>query len=535
MAAKRQGRTGLFGKASRLSRNGQAPNVIAYGWDLTSDALTWAPQAAEALGLEPGDLPRTGEAFTQMIEAGSGPDPRAAPAEGTPWGCYDTRYALRLAPNHVLMVQDTGRWQPDPEGRPAFVRGQVRMETKGGSQAFLPAAVKVRSDLFCRIQSALNDALARSQGCTLIAGAFDGEAVESVAELSRLLRPMMRPADLFATLGPQRFVLFLSSCPWADALSAMTRLAGLLAAHPAQAALRLGAAASPDHTFQAPKLLRSAEKALGLAIERGERAVLYHPAQAVSVPAGKRGSFDWLEALNQRRLVLACQPVVDATSRAPALVQAMAAVPGRDGRVIPLPPVPSSDEEDLTLLADARLLELAADHLARHRDARLLLPMAAKTLLDPEGLPMLAAHLGARPGIAARLIVEIPEATLGLKGRVRGKLNALKALGVGLALSGYGTGHLSPADLDVLPVDMLKIDGVFVAPLKRSTDDRLFLRTLIDRAHHRGIAVVAEWVDDEDTARALSDWGVDYLQGAFFGEPEEAVRPGTLDRILKRA
>jgi EAL domain-containing protein (putative c-di-GMP-specific phosphodiesterase class I) len=180
------------------------------------------------------------------------------------------------------------------------------------------------------------------------------------------------------------------------------------------------------------------------------------------------------------------------------------------------------------------MLELAADHLVGRPGERLLLPVSPATLQDPEWLRMLAAHLGARPGIESRLIVDIHEAALA-EAATRGRLNAMKALGVAVALSGFGNGYASLAHLGTLPIDLLKIDGVFIQTLKRSTDDRLFVRTLIDRAHHFGIAVAAEWVDDEATARLLASWGVDYVEGAPFGEPEPAAQVPTLRQVLKRA
>jgi EAL domain-containing protein (putative c-di-GMP-specific phosphodiesterase class I) len=69
------------------------------------------------------------------------------------------------------------------------------------------------------------------------------------------------------------------------------------------------------------------------------------------------------------------------------------------------------------------------------------------------------------------------------------------------------------------PVDILKIDGAYVQNLARSPEDRFFVRTLLDLAHHLGIATVAEWVEDEDSARLLTQWGVDYLQGNHCGAP----------------
>ena len=53
--------------------------------------------------------------------------------------------------------------------------------------------------------------------------------------------------------------------------------------------------------------------------------------------------------------------------------------------------------------------------------------------------------------------------------------------------------------------------------LTRSDDDRAFVRTLIDLARRLGLETVAEWVQDEEAATILADWGCDYLQGVLVG------------------
>jgi EAL domain-containing protein (putative c-di-GMP-specific phosphodiesterase class I) len=53
--------------------------------------------------------------------------------------------------------------------------------------------------------------------------------------------------------------------------------------------------------------------------------------------------------------------------------------------------------------------------------------------------------------------------------------------------------------------------------MMRSSDDRAFVHTLVDLSHRLGLKTVAEWVQDEQTAKALSEWGCDYLQGALIG------------------
>ena len=56
--------------------------------------------------------------------------------------------------------------------------------------------------------------------------------------------------------------------------------------------------------------------------------------------------------------------------------------------------------------------------------------------------------------------------------------------------------------------------------LRRSTDDRFYVRTLVELASHLGVETVAEWVDDEMQASMLRDWGVTYLQGHLVGRAE---------------
>lgn len=72
-------------------------------------------------------------------------------------------------------------------------------------------------------------------------------------------------------------------------------------------------------------------------------------------------------------------------------------------------------------------------------------------------------------------------------------------------------------NLRKLGVDIVKIDGAFVENMVSSEDDRAFVRTLIDLAKRLRPATVAEWVQDDEAAKLLEEWGCDYLQGALVG------------------
>ena len=73
-----------------------------------------------------------------------------------------------------------------------------------------------------------------------------------------------------------------------------------------------------------------------------------------------------------------------------------------------------------------------------------------------------------------------------------------------------------------LGVDIVKIDGAFVQNIVKSSDDRAFVHTLVDLSRRLGLKTVAEWVQDEEAAQQLADWGCDFLQGALIGLANDA-------------
>lgn len=536
MTRKRQGRAGFF-KGASLTRHTQSLPVadpqaalaalkgIVYEWDAASDALAWGPNACKVLGIPAEALPRTGRALASLVEPGCGlSDRNAAILQGEGGEIYDLRYALRLATDHVVLIQDAGRKDTDGSGLLRAVRGILRVDRAADDT--MPEAIRRRSALLGRLNAGIAEALRFSHSFTVIVGTVDDADAGPIADrLARALRPMMRRRDSLMALAANRFALILASCAAWDAASAMKRLASLAAANGLP--VTLGAAVAPDHVLEAAGLLRLAEQAFDAAAEEPGSAVLHDPRRRPS-PASRGGAdpIEIVHALNERRLTLALEPVVDARTRNAAFALARPFVDIADAASTPLGKVPALKGANLPLLVDGRVLELAADHLARRPEARVSFAIGPATLRDDEWLTMLAAHLGARPGIESRLLIEVPECVLRQPGAARGRLDAMKALGVGIILSGFGSGHASLAHLRHLPIDLLKIDGIFVQILARSIDDRLFVRRLVDIAQHLGIATIADGVDDEASARRLADWGVDYLQGAVPGRSEPLPLPG---------
>ena len=334
--------------------------------------------------------------------------------------------------------------------------------------------------------------------------------------------------------------LALRGCPPDQIQIAIERLSDIVSSRPIETPtgpvtihMAFGAATAPQHATEAAGLLRCAEQALVLAKKGQGPLVLYDPV--VALGERRRAAsppIDVLALLNERRITFACQPVVEAGSRKIAFSEALLRVRGRSGRIANAGDViPAVERLGLIPLLDIRVLELSAAHLAANPLKRLSINMSPMTLESADWLPALSGNLGAYPGIASRLIIELTE-SLAIRDpdTTRRRLDAMKALGVSIAIDDFGAGHTSFKHLRSFPIDLVKIDGAFAQNLARSPDDRFFIRTLVDLAHHIGVPTVAEWVEDEATATMLAGWGVDFLQGDHCGRPEivDDAGPGSL-------
>ena len=287
------------------------------------------------------------------------------------------------------------------------------------------------------------------------------------------------------------------------------------------ASLRIGSIVSPKQGRTHQLLLQRAEEALEAArLPTSLDHVAYSPnlAKVASRQRTRRISDVIVSALNDRRIDIALEPIVSASDRLPVFYEALLRLRLEDGTVSsPAAIIPVAEETGLISLIDHRVLELAVARLSADACLRVSVNMSGATTRDPDWPARIAAVLGSRPGVAERLTIEITEtcAIADLPATSRA-IAELKKLGLRIAMDDFGAGHTSFRNLRALGIDIIKIDGAFVQNLTRSADDRFFVRTLVELAGHLGIPTVAEWVEDEETARLLESWGVDYFQGIMF-------------------
>ena len=104
----------------------------------------------------------------------------------------------------------------------------------------------------------------------------------------------------------------------------------------------------------------------------------------------------------------------------------------------------------------------------------------------------------------------------------------LRALGCCFALDDFGSGLSSFAYLKTLPVDYLKIDGMFVREVVDDPIDRAMVKSINEMGHVMGKRTIAEFVENDAILAVLRELGVDYAQGYGVGRPRPFAEVGAL-------
>lgn len=115
-------------------------------------------------------------------------------------------------------------------------------------------------------------------------------------------------------------------------------------------------------------------------------------------------------------------------------------------------------------------------------------------------------------------------------------MHELRAMGCRFALDDFGIGMSSFAYLKYLPVDFIKIDGVFVRDMADDPMDQAIVEAINRIAHILGLETVAEFVENATIVERLRAIGVDYAQGYFVAKPEALLKaPDKPSAVLESA
>ena len=363
------------------------------------------------------------------------------------------------------------------------------------------------------------------------------------------MRAMTRSADAVARVGGDEFVIAQTDViDKAQAESFARRIRSVLGApahyngQEVRSTFTVGVALAPDDGDTVERLLRSADLALYAGKEAGRDCVRFF-AREMDESLQKRISLEKTirEAIAHDGFVLHYQPIVEIHGKRLIGFEALARLPGPDGKLIsPVEFIPVAEEIRVIDKIGAWVLrEACRTAVTWPKELTVavnLSPAQFETGQVEDAVTAALEESGLSP---KRLELEITETLLLTRTEATmTTLRRLKQKGLAVVMDYFGTGYSSLSYLWKFPFDKIKIDRSFMEGFEKSgRDAETVVKTIIALGREMKMRVTVEGVEAASQIDFLYDAQADAVQGFYFGAPlpAERLKSEVIDRLRSDA
>ncbi len=360
---------------------------------------------------------------------------------------------------------------------------------------------------------------------------------DAVNQIARRLRRELRKEDTVVRLGDERFALLVSGDREIaeQVLNRIVEAAKLpltISGESVDIKVRLGAAMYPEDANSETNLLLHAQ----ITAERSSRlrtaSVFFEAKRDAKLTTHLNDSreslslqSDLTRAIAERQLFLVYQPKLDLKTGLFTGVEALIRWQHpKKGLVSPEQFIPMAEENGLMQSITEWVLTEGAGFAktlcSRRPEMCVSVNIAAQDIERP-GFSDFANRVIRDQGILpSQLCLEVTESGLFEDtDSVIATLSALSKSGLKLSIDDFGTGYSTLKQLQLLPVNEMKIDRTFVGGLASSDKNQALVKSMIDMGTRMGLRVVAEGVESFREMQFLQKLGCDEVQGFFISRP----------------
>ncbi|MFQ5937445.1 MAG: EAL domain-containing protein, partial [Acidiferrobacterales bacterium] len=459
---------------------------------------------------------------------------------------------------NLLWVRMTARAIDDAEGRRVIlivcedITATLQLSEELSYQASHDALTGLfnRREFDRRLQQLLNSAQAGHTEHALcyldldqfkvindICGHIAGDQL--LRELGQLLKGKIRQRDTLARLGGDEFGWLLEDCSLryaervaTDMQKAIQGFRFVWEGRTFSIGASIGLVPIGQTSDSVTSLLSKADAACYAAKDAGRNRIHVYREEDTDL-SRRQGEMRLVSRINQAlerdHFHLAFQPItpVSDQTRVGEHYELLIRMQDEDGRIVP-PRVflAAAERYNLSTKVDNWVIATAFKWLTSHPKQldRLFLcstNLSGYSLGDENFLKFIIQQFEQTNLPPEKICFEITEtAAIANLASAANFINSLKALGCRFALDDFGSGLSSFAYLKNLPVDFIKIDGVFVKDITHDPIALAMVSSINEIGHVMGKRTIAEFVETTSTFEKLREIGVDYAQGYGIGRPQ---------------
>ena len=366
---------------------------------------------------------------------------------------------------------------------------------------------------------------------------------ELLKQVTRMMLSKLRQRDTFARLGGDEFAILLENCTKEVGFKVANKLRSSIESfrffweeQVFDIGVSIGLVPFSDSTETADNLLSEADAACYTAKEGGRNRVQIYDAKS----ARKRDESSivnlLVEAFENNRMHLYQQQIkATDTSQTEIHYELLVRLIADSGEVIlPGKFLPTAERYGLATTLDQWVIKTAFGWLSRHQSSFsyplvLSINLSAQTITDNSMAKFIKQQFDKFKLQKGSICFEITEtAAMNDLQTASEFIDEVKQFGCKFSLDDFGSGYASYAHLKNLPVDFVKIDGMFVKDIAHDPIDFAIVKSVNEIGQLQGKKTIAEYVENEEIICKLSEIGVDYLQGFAIS------LPAPIDDLLKK-
>jgi diguanylate cyclase (GGDEF)-like protein len=361
---------------------------------------------------------------------------------------------------------------------------------------------------------------------------------ELLRQISQVLKKHIRKHDVLARLGGDEFGILMVNCGVEDAKSIAQKLIDNVSLYrflwedkPFAISVSIGIAPVSDCINNANALLRNADIACYAAKDAGRNCFRIYTESVLDI-AKVQGEMQWVTkinwALENNKFCLYAQIIQPnvLTDTCGFHYEVLLRMVDESGLLVsPNAFLRAAERYHLMTKIDKWVIRNQFDYLSKNPEHLALLELCSinlsgPSLTAPGFLQAVIDYLNYYQIPAEKICFEITEtAAISNLTDATNFIDAMHKKGCSFALDDFGTGLSSFAYLKYLPVDFLKIDGVFVKGIVEDPIDYAMVKSIHEVGRVMGKKTVAEFVDNSDVLLKLKEIGVDYSQGYGIAKP----------------
>lgn len=415
-----------------------------------------------------------------------------------------------------------------------------------------------RRDFEKRLENLVNDALTSSRSHALLyvdidqfklindtSGHVAGDnLVKLVAEC---LQTELFVGDILCRLGGDEFGVLLSNVDAFEAkavanrlIKSIKRMNFLWGGISHRVAVSIGVVLIDERSGEREAVMSQADVALYAAKDNGRGRMHLYDEQDKKL-SRLHNDMDWVHRINhalaKHDFFLVTETILPLSEEGAGIrFQELLVRMRFDGEVLrPGQFMPAAERFGLMPMIDRWVIKHFFDYLQRNSQVNqqavlYSINISGQSLCEETFLEFVYRYLQ-RPGINPGIICfEITETVAITNFAVVTRfIQRVHQLGGRFALDDFGTGMSSFGYLQELPVDFVKIDGLFVHDMDNNPVHEAMVRSINDISHVLGKRTIAEFVEREATMDRLRELGVDFAQGHLHGLPQSLCDPPAPD------